>query len=75
MKNITQHTGTLNIVRRLESSYFGNPRYLVEVDGVQFKTGVDSMFGYSITNFEGKPVKVTIGTHYNNLTLNSIEGA
>ena len=72
MKNITRHTGTVSDIKRLPSSYLGNPRYSFMIDGYRVTTGVDSMHGYSITNYEDKQVKVTIGTHYNKLTLDSI---
>lgn len=73
MKNITSHTGILKIISRLDSSYYGNPRFLISIDGFKCKTSVDSMYGYSIQNYEGKQVKATIGTHYNSATLNSLE--
>jgi hypothetical protein len=72
MKNITRHTGILEIVERLNNSKNGNPRFLCIVDGYTFRTAVDSSHGYSIQNFEGKQVEVSIGTHYGNTTLNSI---
>ena len=72
MKNITRHTGVVSDIKRLPSSYLGNPRYSFMIDGYKVTTGVDSMHGYSITNYEDKQVKVTIGTHYNRLTLDSI---
>lgn len=74
MKNITQHSGILNIVRRENSSVNGNPRYLCFIDGVSFYTAPDSSHGYSITNYEGKAVTVTIGTYYGKPTLNTIKG-
>lgn len=73
MKNITRHTGTLEIIKRLPSSFFGNPRYEVRVDGFKAVTQVDSMISYGITNDEGKTVTATIGTHYNRPTINSID--
>lgn len=73
MKNITSHTGILEIIERLQNSKMGNPRYLCKVDGYTFKTAVDSTHGYSIQNYEGKQVQITIGTHYGTTTLNSIE--
>jgi len=74
MKNITQHTGKLEILSRLPSSINGNPRYLLRVDGWTCKTPVDSTYGYSVTNFDGKQVYATIGTHYGTATLNSLKG-
>lgn len=73
MKNITQHTGKLSIVERLQNSYNGNPRYLISVGDVVCKTGVDSMHGYSIGNYEGCTVAAKIGTHRGVLSLCSIE--
>lgn len=74
MKNITQHTGTLRILKRLKSSVNGNPRFLATIDwSWTFKTSVDSMLGYSIQNYDNKQVTVTIGTHYGTATLNSIK--
>lgn len=75
MKNITQHTGKLEILSRLPGSINGNPRYLLRVDGWTCKTQVDSSYGYSVTNFDGKQVQATIGTHYGTATLNSLKGA
>lgn len=73
MKNVSRHVGTLTIVTRLPSSRNGNPRYLVQVNGVTCRTPVDSPLGYSITNFEGKQVTATIGTYRELPTLNTIE--
>ena len=72
MKNITRHTGTLKIIRRLNSSYNGNPRYLLSIDGFNCRTQVDSMHGYAITNYDNCEVTATIGTHYKNATLNTL---
>ena len=73
MKNIQQHIGKLSIVDRLQNSKNGNPRYLIAVGDVIGKTGVDSMHGYGITNYEGQMVKCTIGVHYKQATLCTIE--
>ena len=71
MKNVTRHVGILEIIGRLPSSKNGNPRYLLRVDGWTCRTAVDSVMGYSIANYEGKKVEVTIGTHRGVATLNS----
>ena len=73
MKNITKHTGTITNIERLPSSVNGNPRYSFECDGYTIKTAVDSMQGYALTNYEDREVTLTAGTHYGNLTLNTIE--
>ena len=75
MKNITRHTGKLSVIKRLKSSVNGNPRYLLEVDGYRFSTTPDSMHAYGVTNYDGKNLVVTIGSHYGVLSLNTIEGA
>jgi hypothetical protein len=73
MKNITRVRGKLTITRRLASSGNGNPRYLFNIDGCLVQTTVDSSFGYSVTNFDGKYVIATIGTHYGVLSLDGIQ--
>jgi len=73
MKNITRHTGILTVVERLASSYHGNPRYLVNVDGYTARTMVDASLGYGITNFDGKKVSATLGTHYGILSIESVK--
>ena len=72
MKSITRHTGKLEVISRLPSSVNGNPRFLATVDGYQFRTAVDSSNGYSIQNYDGRQVTVTLGSHYGVLTLNTI---
>jgi hypothetical protein len=73
MKNKTQHIGLLKIIDRLPSSVNGNPRYLLQIDGWTCRTGVDSMLGYSVTNYDGEMVKAGIGTHYGQATVYFIE--
>lgn len=74
MRNITRHTGKLEIIERLKSSYNGNPRYLISIDGYHCKTGVDSSYGYCVTNYDGKQVEATMGLHYGTMTLDSLKG-
>lgn len=75
MKNVTRHTGTLEIVSRLPSSANGNPRYLLRVDGFTCRTAVDSSHAYEVTNFDGKRVEATIGTHFGVATLDTLRKA
>ena len=72
MKNITQHIGKLEIIERLPSSKYGNPRYLLKIDGFTCRTAVDSSYGYEVTNYDGQKVLATIGTHYGVATLNTL---
>ena len=72
MKNVTQHTGTLEITERLPSSANGNPRYLVRVDGWTCRTAPDSSLGYTVPNLDGKLVRAHIGTHYGKPTLEAV---
>jgi hypothetical protein len=74
MKNVSRHQGKLEVLKRLPSSLNGNPRYLIRVDGFTCKTAVDSSYGYCVTNFDGKEVIATIGTHYGTQTLDSLKG-
>ena len=74
MKNITKHEGKLEILKKLDNSYNGNPRFLISIDGFTCKTAVDSMIAYSITNYENREVIATIGTHYGTSTLDSLKG-
>jgi hypothetical protein len=72
MKNITTHTGKLEIIERLPSSYYGNPRYLCRVDGFMCQTQPDSSIAYALPNLDGKQVKAEIGTHYGKATINNV---
>lgn len=72
MKNLTEHIGQLEIVKRENNSANGNPRYFIRVGNVYCYTRVDSMHNYGITNFTGKTVKASIGIHYGKNTLNTI---
>jgi hypothetical protein len=74
MKNVTRHQGILKVIERLPSSFYGNPRYLISIDGFTCKTPVDSSYGYSVTNHDGKEVIAYIGTHYNTATLDTLKG-
>ena len=73
MNNISRHVGKLEVVKRLPSSINGNPRYLLRVAGFTCKTAVDSSLGYCVTNYDGKLVTATIGTHYGSATLDSVQ--
>jgi len=73
MRDIKKYTGTITDLTRLPSSYMGNPRYSFMIEGIRVVTGVDSMHGYGIGNYENKRITVTVGTHYNRLTLATIE--
>jgi hypothetical protein len=72
MKNITRHEGKLEILKKLNNSFNGNPRFVISIDGFTCKTPVDSMLAYSITNYENREVSATIGTHYGIATLDSL---
>ena len=82
MKNITRHTGKIRLIERLKNSRDGNPQFILGVIddlerglGWTFRTPKDSMLGYEIKNYIDRDVDVTvtIGTHCNTCTLNSIE--
>lgn len=71
----TQHTGKLEIIRRLPSSRNGNPRYLLKVDGWTCRTAPDSSIAYAVTNYDGKRVDAIICTYYGNATLIRVKEA
>jgi hypothetical protein len=73
MKNITSHTGTLTLVKRMKNSLNGNPQFLLECDGYRFRTEANSMCAYSISNYFDQVVNITIGTHRGCLTLDTIK--
>lgn len=82
MKNITRHTGKIRLIERLDNSGWGNPQFILGVIddpnrglGWTFRTPKDSMLGYEIQNYIDKDIEVTVtlGSHYNSCTLNSIE--
>ena len=52
--------GVVVMIKRLKSSYFGNPRHQVKIDGVIFETGVDASLGYSIDNYRGRLVNAKV---------------
>ena len=72
MKNITRHTGILEMVKRLPNSVNGNPRFQLRCDGWTFCTQPDSMVAYMIENYVGKKATITIGTHYGICQLNTL---
>jgi len=57
--------GTLTIGERLTGSINGNPRYSVIINGILYKTGVDSSLGDTITNFDGEEVTATVRIYRN----------
>ena len=78
MKNISRHYGKLKILKRLPNSRLGNPKFICGIvdkneNGFSFVTPTNSMFGYSIQNYENKRVIAEIGTFRNIPTLNSIK--
>jgi len=74
MKNVTRHTGILEIIERDKNNgNNGNPRYVVRLDGYTCRTMVDSSLGYSITNYDGKVVTAEIGTHYNTVSIQNVK--
>ena len=72
--NGTMHTGTLEIIKRLPSSRYGNPRYLCRIDGWTCRTKPDSNIAYSLPNHDGKTVRAILGTHYGKCSILSLWG-
>jgi hypothetical protein len=74
MNNIIQHTGKLTLIKRLNNSYVGNPQFMLNCDGYNFRTQANASIGYNIDSYFDKEVTVTLGTHRNCLTLDTITG-
>lgn len=64
--------GKLNVIGKVDVSYYGNPRYACEVDGTIFYTKPNCQLGYSITNYKDKMVEVQLRHYYKKLTLDTI---
>ena len=85
MKNVMPHEGVLHVVKRLNNSVYGNPRYLVYLldynssdkrvlaTGWSAKTVPNSSEGYSITNHDGKVVRCFMGTLRNSRHIFNVE--
>ena len=80
MKATKTVKATLNIIDRLKSSVNGNPKYKIELiglnsaTGVIFETGTDAMLGYSITNYDGKNVEAEVRYLKNKNLITKING-
>lgn len=72
MRNIKLVRGKVEIIKRLQSSENGNPRYLISIGGIECRTPVDSSHGYGITNYRDQFVNATIGDHYGVASLDTI---
>lgn len=72
---MSTYTGKLTSLQRLKSSSYGNPRFQFVVDGQIIQTSPNSMFGYSVQNFEDKQVIVETKILRGNVTLTDIKGA
>lgn len=83
MKNQREITGVLRIVKwfgyntKANPTIFGNPRALIEItygDNKQyFKTMVNSMFAYEVSNYDGEVVKATVGDYYRTPTISKVK--
>lgn len=66
---MTKHEGILEILSRLPNSPYGNPRYLLKVDGWTCRTSPDSALAYRLPNYDGQTVTATIKMYYGYATL------
>lgn len=71
-------TGKLSITEKMKNSTMGNPRYQFVIVGeagevTSLYTGVDSSYGYSITNYNDKNVSVEYSIVRGKATLKNIE--
>lgn len=67
-------TGKLTIIKRLPMSNNGNPRYLMDIGGIECQTTVDSGLAYVVPNFTQQTVVATIAPHYGKTSLINING-
>ena len=76
MKNITRHYGILKLVKRMDNSVNGNPRFELEIKTTPYaviefcRTRNDDMINYMLEGWLGQPVEVEIGNHYGKPTCN-----
>ena len=83
MRDVFKITGLVAYLERMPSSKYGNPRYKAAIpvggdentgpDFMVAATTPDSMLGYTISAFEGKRVRATVGYHYGVLSLVAIK--
>ena len=73
MKNIETYTGKLQMVKRLNNTYYGNARLILDVDGKRFFTKRDCSTTFDAQNLLMDQVRVRIGEHYGKPTLDHIE--
>lgn len=73
MKNSKWVTGKLELIERLNSSSFGNPRFLVKVGSTVCRTAPNAMLGYGIQNHFGCNVKALVGNYYGKATVKFVE--
>ena len=74
MSNIQTIVGKLIIIKRLPSSNNGNPRYLMDIGGIECQTTVDSGLAYMVPNYTQQTVTATIAPHYGKASLINING-
>tara|TARA_R100000541_G_C1886204_1_gene82985 strand:+ start:610 stop:900 length:291 start_codon:yes stop_codon:yes gene_type:complete len=80
MKETHTTKATLTIIDRLKSSVNGNPKYKVELMGLNnafgiiFETETDAMLGYSISNYDGKLVSAEVRYLKNKNLITKING-
>lgn len=70
--------GVINNIERIDTSYYGNPRYSFTLDTgadlVRLQTEPNAMLGYSITNYNNKKAIVSTRFHRNKLTATKVQG-
>jgi|TARA_R110000851_G_scaffold41409_3_gene103964 hypothetical protein len=72
MKNVKEVIGKLIVERKLPYSPNGNPRYLVTIDGQEYRTIPDGSLSYGITEYDGLMVRAVVGTHYNQYSVEQV---
>ncbi len=69
----TQITGTINNLKRLPSSFYGNPRFSCDIGVTRCQTAPDAMVGYDMENHEGREVVASVRWYYGKLTIENIK--
>jgi len=65
--------GKLNVLERLKSSFVGNPRYLIEINGTAYRTEPNSSLGYSVTNYDGDQVRAQVRIYRGKWAIQSVK--
>lgn len=74
MKDAKTVIGSISSIERMKNSVYGNPRFMVVINGEIYYTAPNSMLGYSIQNYANQQitVKITAKLYRNKMTIQTI---